>query len=680
MVGRFLAWLTLNGIRAKRNHLTESAYFRIVPEFESAAPLGHCGDPDPQGILHAALSGLADYEEVEIRWLFAPASPNAQRQFAAACGRLQNGIAPYRHGLAASLARSVVGGVRFLLDVMFCRPEHPVPHRESELSRIVAKRALEPLLAGAVLARVRAPNARHGTIVAALAQALGQYGSGWNRLKVERLSDNRRAESWFDGWRLPNSGCWLLTAADAAALCELPTARSRDPNLARAPAAQVPPAAMVPVGEGLFLGWPEPGSADPRRQLGLRTEDALRHVLAVGPTGTGKSTFLYWYAQSAIRSGMGLLLLDPKGDLAEAVLDAVPECRANDVAFLNFADTARPIGLNPLAVTDTAAADQTAAAVSTMMRELVTGEGMAWGTTMSQAFAYGFRTLAANPQIEPTMLDLERLFFDRGWRAGLLQNVSDPFVAAYWTNQVDRMGERQFELNFGSALRRMALLVNDPRVRNILAQARPAVRWDRALKRSAIVLVNLDQADNALGIAGSRLLGSIIVTQFWQAVLRRPRGDRPPFIFLIDEFQEFLDTGRNMGAFFERSRSYRVGMCIATQSLAQPRLKAVRRTVTINARTHVVFGGLRDEARHFALSTEPHFSARDLDRREAFQMTVSTLVDNQPVPPFSAHVTALPDPCADRLTARKRRASQLFGADLGQLEESVRRRYGPRLN
>ena len=680
MVGRFLCRPTLNVLQAEGSHASETVYYRIVPELESAAPLGHCGDTDPQGILHAALSGLAGAEEIEIRWLFAPASARAQRQFAAACGRLKDGTAPNRHGPMASLVRFVVGGVRVLLEVLLCRSEPPVPRQKSELSRIAAKRVLEPLLVGAVLARVRAVNSRHGVIAAALAQALDQYGSSWNRLKLERLPDKRRAASWFDGWRLPNSGRWLLTAPDAAALCELPTARSRDPNLARAPAAQVPPAAMVPVGEGLFLGWPGPDPADPGRQLGLRIEDALRHVLAVGPTGTGKSTFLYWYAQSAIRNGLGLLLLDPKGDLAEAVLDAVPEDRANDVAFLDFADTARPIGLNPLAVTDPAAADQTAAAVSTMMRELITGEGMQWGTTMSQAFAYGFRTLAANPQIEPTMLDLERLFFDRDWRAELLQNVSDPFVAAYWTNQVDRMGERQFELNFGSALRRMALLVNDPRVRNILAQARPAVRWDRALKRSAIVLVNLDQADNALGIAGSRLLGSIIVTQFWQAVLRRPRGKRPPFIFLIDEFQEFLDTGRNMGAFFERSRSYRVGMCIATQSLAQPRLRPVRRTVMINARTHVVFGGLRDEARHFALSTEPHFSARDLDRREAFQMTVSALVDNQPAPPFSAHVAALPAPCPDRLAARKRRASQLFGADLGQLEMSVRRRYGPRLN
>lgn len=565
-----------------------------------------------------------------------------------------------------------------LADLLGPDPERKADRRAEELAKIIERRAGEPLLVGAVLVRIQAAPDRHREIVAALAEYVAGFGSRWNRLRLQPLKDSGPAARWFGDWLLPNPGRWQMTASEAAALCELPTARARDPNLRRAPAGQVPAAALVPVGEGLFLGWPQAGTADSKQRLGLGIEDSLKHLLAVGPTGTGKSTFLYWYALSAVRAGLGLLLLDPKGDLAEAVLDAVPDRRARDVAFLDFADTGRPIGLNPLAVTDPAIADQTAAAVSTMMRELVTGEGMQWGTTMSQAFAYGFRTLAANPQVEPTMLDLQRLFFDPEWRAELLQNVSDPFVTAYWTNQVDRMGERQFELNFGSALRRMALLVNDPRIRNILAQARPAVRWDRVLERSGIVLVNLDQADNALGIAGSRLLGSIIVTQFWQAVLRRPRRQRPAFIFLIDEFQEFLDTGRNMGAFFERARSYRVGMCIATQSLAQPRLRPVRRTVMINARNHVVFGGLRDEARFFALATEPHFSARDLDRREAFQMTVSALVDNHPAPPFSAHVAPLPVPSRDRLQKRRERARRLFGADRALLERHIRARYGPR--
>ena len=148
-----------------------------------------------------------------------------------------------------------------------------------------------------------------------------------------------------------------------------------------------------------------------------------------------------------------------------------------------------------------------ASAVYTMMKELVKGEDLHWGTSMSQAFAYGFRTLAANPQIKPTMLDLERLFFDRDWRQTLLPQVTDPFLRSYWSNQVDRTSTRQFELTFGGALRRMAMLVQDPRVRNILVQPRSAVGWDGALAERKIVLANLDQADTALGAAGVAAAG-----------------------------------------------------------------------------------------------------------------------------------------------------------------------------
>ena len=275
----------------------------------------------------------------------------------------------------------------------------------------------------------------------------------------------------------------------------------------------------------------------------IKPVDALKHVLVVGPTGVGKSTFLYWWARSAIELGHGVLVLDPKGDLANALLAAIPKHRADDAIFLDFADTAWPVALNPLDVRNAEEGDRMAAAVYAMMKELVKGEDFHWGTAMSQAFAYGFRTLAANPQIKPTMLDLERLFFDRDWRETLLPNVEDPFVRSYWRLQVDRTSPRQFELTFGGALRRLAMLVQDPRVRNILVQPRSAVRWDRVLDRRGIVLANLDQADNALGQAGSRLLGSILVTQFWHAVLRRPPESRHPFFAVFDEFQEFLDTG-----------------------------------------------------------------------------------------------------------------------------------------
>ncbi len=68
---------------------------------------------------------------------------------------------------------------------------------------------------------------------------------------------------------------------------------------------------------------------------------------------------------------------------------------------------------------------------------------------------------------------------------------------------------------------------------------------------------------------------------------------------MFDEFQEFLDTGRDMAVFFERSRSYGVGLTVATQNPNHPRLRPILDSVLINTRTHVVFGGLRSQVRHF---------------------------------------------------------------------------------
>ena len=159
------------------------------------------------------------------------------------------------------------------------------------------------------------------------------------------------------------------------------------------------------------------------------------------------------------------------------------------------------------------------------------------------------------------------------------------------------------------------------------------------------------------------------------AVLRRPRASRHPYFAVIDEFQEFLDTGRDMGAFFERSRSYGVGMCVATQSLHHPRLRNIVKSVLINTRTHVVFGGLRDQVRLFAMEMAPVFTPEDLDRRDAYQMAVATLVDNQPAPPFSARVAPIPPGNPERFERLRTRCQAWYGQPRAAIEAMVRERY-----
>ena len=57
----------------------------------------------------------------------------------------------------------------------------------------------------------------------------------------------------------------------------------------------------------------------------LDPEERRRHLYIVGQTGTGKSTLLLNLIRQDLAAGEGSHLLDPHGDLAEAVLDHVPE-------------------------------------------------------------------------------------------------------------------------------------------------------------------------------------------------------------------------------------------------------------------------------------------------------------------------------------------------------------------
>ena len=56
----------------------------------------------------------------------------------------------------------------------------------------------------------------------------------------------------------------------------------------------------------------------------LAAEARRRHLYIVGQTGTGKSTLLLNLITQDLFAGEGMALLDPHGDLAEAVLLHIP--------------------------------------------------------------------------------------------------------------------------------------------------------------------------------------------------------------------------------------------------------------------------------------------------------------------------------------------------------------------
>ena len=55
--------------------------------------------------------------------------------------------------------------------------------------------------------------------------------------------------------------------------------------------------------------------------IALTPEERERHVYVVGKSGSGKSTVLFNLAMHDIYAGEGVGVLDPHGDLADAIID-----------------------------------------------------------------------------------------------------------------------------------------------------------------------------------------------------------------------------------------------------------------------------------------------------------------------------------------------------------------------
>jgi len=86
--------------------------------------------------------------------------------------------------------------------------------------------------------------------------------------------------------------------------------------------------------------------------IGLTEAERERHMFVVGGTGSGKTTMLKYQILQDIRNGKGLAIVDPHGDLADELLEYIPQSRQKDLIYLNPDDLDHPIGVNLLELPD----------------------------------------------------------------------------------------------------------------------------------------------------------------------------------------------------------------------------------------------------------------------------------------------------------------------------------------
>jgi hypothetical protein len=297
----------------------------------------------------------------------------------------------------------------------------------------------------------------------------------------------------------------------------------------------------------------------------LDDADRLHHVYVIGQTGTGKTTLLHNAIVQDIAAGKGVALIDPHGDLAEAILEHVPRRRINDVIYFNPADTEYPIGLNPIAKADPEQHHLVVHNTVSVLRGLWSD---VWGTGRMQYILTN--TLAALLYYDhATLLGVNRMLADTQFRKKVLGRVKDPVIRSFWEDEFARYPDRLRAEAISPIQNKVGQFGTTAITRNIIGQARNAVNFREVIDRGQIFIANLSKG--VLGEGNSQLLGSFLVAQIQLAALSRadtPERDRWPFYLYIDEFQNFTNV-ESLSSILSEARKYRLSLTLAHQYTAQ---------------------------------------------------------------------------------------------------------------
>jgi hypothetical protein len=402
-----------------------------------------------------------------------------------------------------------------------------------------------------------------------------------------------------------------------------------------------PPPRDLP-GAGLYLGL----SALGRRPVYLPHPSRLRHLLLLGPTGSGKTHALVSFVLQDLAEGRGCSLLTPSPDAIDRILRRLPSDRLDDVLLVRFNDPAWTFGFNPLGQ-EGAEPWRVASELVAIWERLYP---QFWGPLVSDIFKHG--VLALCERGGSSLLELVDLLEDPERRRWLLERIDDPLVRRYWERFGDLTVSSQ-EVRTRSSLNKIRSPLIVPWLRRTLATTN-SLSIGRALQERKVVLWDLSNlADEG------RLLGALVASQYFQAALGRaamPESQRVPHVLYADEWQSWPTTAWSKG--LDLLRQFGVGIVLAGQRLDQVS-DELRSAALANVGSALVWG-LRSDADASLLArwlNTPGVEAGDVKRLGRFQTYARLLLDGAVRPAMSLDMTPLPLEPVDA-AERARRAWQ----------------------
>ncbi len=465
----------------------------------------------------------------------------------------------------------------------------------------------------------------------------------------------------------------IMNTEELASVWHLPLPTTETPNI-RWMEARVAPAPINIPTIGLHLGTNV--YRGKKTDIFMKDGDRLRHNYIIGKTGSGKSWFLRYMALQDIKAGKGVCVVDPHGDLVDAILGSIPKDRIDDVIYFNPSDTERPMGLNMLEATDPTMKDFAIQEMVAIFYQLFPPEMI--GPMFEHQMRNYMATLMSDPDHAGTIVEIPRIVTDDKFQKKWRTKVTDPVVRSFWEDEMDKTSDFHKSEMFGYIVSKVGRFVENEMLRNIIGQSESAFNFRDVMDKGKILLVNLSKGKT--GEINANLLGMIIVSKLQAAAFARadmPEADRKDFFLYIDEFQNFITP--SIATILSEARKYKLSLILAHQYMGQlvkDGRTEIRDAILGNVGNMLVSRIGPEDADVLEKIFAPTFGKYDLMNNDKHSWSVKMLIDETAAKPFTLKA-GTPDKPNPKLAEALKEISRLeYGRPKDIVEREITLRSG----
>lgn len=495
-------------------------------------------------------------------------------------------------------------------------------------------------------------------------QSISEYYSDdyTNKLLIDKTYKHEKAAAIMKN-RADTDNYMIFNVEEFITLLHLPNPKDI-PHFSAVISKKAEPPADLPYGDGNNIC--EFGMTNYHgnfRNFGLLRKDRIRHMYAIGKSGSGKSKLFELLIKNDLENGQGVCVIDPHGDLVDNILDYVPESRKKDVIYFNPLDTEKPVPFNPLDNVDPRLKMQTTNAFVNIFKKAFAAS---WNDRLEHVLRYS--VLALLETKDPTVFSIERLISNREFRQKVIRQVKEDSIRNFWTNEFPSWTEKYSSEAINPLLNKLGQLAGNTMIKNVISIPNNTFNLREVMDNQKILLVKLSKG--ILGEENIQLLGAMFITKIYQAAMSRqdiPEEQRKDFYLYIDEFQNF--TTETFSEILSEARKYKLVLNVAHQFLGQLS-ENVKKAVFGNIGSFISFRVGGEDAPHFVREYTPVFIERDLINLGVQEFYCKISIEGEIRKAFSGRTLNLPKPENSSAKEIIEISRNKFGVDL---EESARK-------